>query len=247
MGLMVVTATITISIASYVFARWVSGAPNDRHKDMAGAMVARIGALHGLIIALVFAQEMAAYQRIETQTAVEASAIADVYNDAARYDPVALGPLQRDMRAYLDVVRVKEWARLGAGEGLEPEAWAHWENAYDIVLDLVPANPRQESLRDHMLSSIHTIAASRDQRDGEAITMVAGFFWLAAITGVILIAIGYYIFPPERQNLVLLALFSGYTGAILFLIYGFSNPFSPPMSLSPLPFDRLAVALGAGP
>lgn len=87
-GLVFVIATVALSLGSYMLARWFAGrGPYERHKEMAGAMVTRIAALHGLIIALVFAQEMTSYQRLETQTAAEASAIADVFNDAARYDP----------------------------------------------------------------------------------------------------------------------------------------------------------------
>ena len=245
-GLAFVAGTIAISIGTYLIARRISGEPSERHKEMAGAMVARIGALHVLIIALVFAQEMAAYQRLEAQTASEASAIADVYNDAKRYDAVALKPLQAARSDYLRIVLDTEWAKLGRGEGLEATAWSSWDLAYNTVLDLAPQKPRQISLREHMLASLHSISASRDMRESEASTSVAGFFWLAALSGVILIAIGYYIYPPERQNLVLLALFSAYTGAILFLIFGFSNTYSPPIGLPPAPPQTLAANILAG-
>jgi hypothetical protein len=247
LGLAFVVATVALSLGSYMLARWFAGrGPYERHKEMAGTMVTRIAALHGLIIALVFAQEMTSYQRLETQTAAEASAIADVFNDAARYDPALLRPVQENMREYLRVVIDTEWAQLGAGQGLSDAAWTAWATAYEQVLDLVPQTPRQGSLRDHMLSSLHAISASRDMRETEAITSVAHFFWIAALSGVVLIAFGHYIYAPERHNLVLLGLFSAYTGAILFLIYGFSNPYSPPAALHPAPLQTLAAKLLAG-
>lgn len=243
-GLIFVVSAVTLSLGSYVLARWAAGRGSyERHKEMAGAMVSRIAALHGLIIALVFAQEMAAYQRLETQTAAEASAIADIYNDAARYDAALLKPVQENMREYLRVVVDSEWTQLGAGRGLNDTAWAAWATAYDQVLNLEPASPRQTSLRDHMLASLHAISSSRDMRAAEAATSVAHFFWIAALSGVVLIAIGHYIYPPERHNLLLLALFSAYTGAILFLIFGFSNPYSPPAALHPAPLQALADKL----
>lgn len=246
-GLVFVICTVTLSLGSYMLARWFAGrGPYERHKEMAGAMVTRIAALHGLIIALVFAQEMTAYQRLEMQTAAEASAIADVYNDAARYDATLLAPLQQDMRQYLKVVIDTEWDQLGDGNGLSDAAWATWSTAYERVLDLVPLTPRQVSLRDHMLTSLHAISASRDMRQSEAITSVAHFFWIAALSGVVLIAFGHYIYTPERHNLMLLGLFSAYTGAILFLIFGFSNPYSPPAELHPAPLQTLAAKLLAG-
>jgi len=124
-GLVFVICTVTLSLGSYMLARRFAGAgPYDRHKEMAGAMVTRIAAMHGLIIALVFAQEMSSYQRLETQTAAEASAIADVFNDAARYDAALLGPLQQDMREY-------PWGRGAAPAGCvtspdrRPVRWRH--------------------------------------------------------------------------------------------------------------------------
>lgn len=57
------------------------------------------------------------------------------------------------------------------------------------------------------------------------------------------IARGHYIYPATSHNLALLALFSGYTGLILFLIYGLSNPFSEPAALSPVALLELAAKL----
>jgi len=245
MGLMAVAATVLLSLLSYVVTlRFTNPAGREKHRDMANAMVARIAALHGLILALVFAQEMAAYQRLEVQTASEASAVADVYNDARRYDAVALQPVSDAIVGYLRVVVDEEWSGLGRGQGLSPEAWTAWSTAYETVLDLVPATPRQTSLRDHMLQSLHAISSSRDMRHAEADSSLAGLFWLAAVAGVILIAAGHYIHPLERHNVVLLVMFSAYTGGILFLIYGFSNPFNPPAQMQPAPLIDLLGLIG---
>jgi hypothetical protein len=247
-GALFVTGTVALSLAVYLAARWVTRkAPPDRHPEMAGAMVMRIGALHGLILALVFAQEMAGYQRLEAQTATEASAIADVYNDAARYDPVALQPLQQTMVDYTRDIIETEWPSLGDGGGLSADAWLQWERAYAMALDLEPASPRQTSLRDHMIGQLHAIATARNLRDTDGSGSVVALFWFAALTGVVLIAVGYYSHRPEPHNLVLMTLFSAYTGVILFLIYGFSNPYAAPAALSPAPMQRLYAQIATTP
>jgi hypothetical protein len=247
-GVIFVAGTIGLSLAVYAAARWFTRrSPPGKHPEMANAMILRIGALHGLILALVFAQEMASYQRLEAQSDTEASAIADVYNDAARYDPVKLEPLQQMMVAYVRVVAEEEWPALGRGAGLSDEAWSQWERAYETALDLVPTTGRQTSLRDHMLSQLHAIATARDLRDSDGNSGIQWLFWLAALSGVMLIAAGYYAHAPERHNLVLIALFSGYTGLILFLIYGFSNPYMAPAALSPAPFERLYHEISTSP
>lgn len=244
-GTLFVSGTIALSLIVYIAARWFTRKDQPgRHPEMANAMVARIGALHGLILALVFAQEMSQYQRLEAQTATEASAIADVYNDAARYDPIQLAPLQQTIVGYVRDVVELEWPALGGGKGLNDDAWLKWELAYATVLDLEPTSPRQTSLRDHMIDQLHVIATARNLRDTDGNGSIMWLFWFAALSGVVLIALGYYSHRPERHNLVLMSLFSGYTGVILFLIYGFSNPYAPPAALQPAPLERLYQIIG---
>jgi len=247
-GAVFVAGTVALSLAVYLAARWLTrNARLDRHPEMANAMVLRIGALHGLILALVFAQEMSGYQRLEAQTANEASAIADVYNDAARYDPIALLPLQQAMVAYTADVIDKEWPSLGEGRGLDEDAWLQWERAYAMALDLEPTNPRETTLREHMIGQLHAIATARNLRDADGAGSIMTLFWFAALTGVVLIALGYYSHRPERHNLVLMSLFSGYAGLILFLIYGFSNPYKAPAALTPAPLETLYQQIAPGP
>ncbi len=175
----------------------------------------------------------------------EASAIADVFNDAGRYDALALTNVRKDMIDYLGFVVDDEWSALGRGESLDAQAWSAWEAAYSNVLDLTPQNPRQASLRDHMLTQLHAIASARDLRELNGTGSLIGLFWFAALTGVVLIAVGYYSYRPERHNLVLMSLFSAYTGVILFLIYSFSNPYSAPGVLRPDPLIELRAELQA--
>ncbi|MDB5527177.1 MAG: hypothetical protein JWR51_280 [Devosia sp.] len=246
-GVLFIGGTIALSLAVYFVARLaVRNRPMDKHPEMASAMVTRIGALHGLILALVFAQEMANYQRLEVQMANEASAVADVFNDAGRYDPVALASVRSNMVDYLGFVVDAEWAALGRGENLDAQAWSAWEAAYSSVLDLTPHTGREASLRDHMLAQLHAIASARDLRELNGTGSLIGLFWFAALSGVVLIAVGYYSYQPQRHNLVLMSLFSAYTGVILFLIYAFSNPYSAPGVLRPDPLIELRGELQSG-
>jgi len=144
--------------------------------------------LHGLILALVFAQEMFSYQQLRLQTA---SAIADIYFDAGRYGDAEKVPIQKELNEYIRVVVDKEWQE---PDRLAPEAWAQWDDAYRAVLDLVPANPRQQSLRSHMLDRIYLISDSRTKRESTVADSMNAIFWFAALSGVIFIALAYYPF-----------------------------------------------------
>jgi hypothetical protein len=239
-GAIFVGGTIALTLCAYFLMRWVVGGEAEGHeRDLASSVIFRVSALHGLILALVFAQEMIDYQQLRYQTATEANALADIYFDAGRYGNAEKGPIQKELNEYLHVVIDKEWQELGETDRLAPEAWAQWDDAYRAVLDLVPANPRQQSLRSHMLDRIYLISDSRTKRESTVADSMSGVFWFAALSGVIFIALAYYSYAPRRRNILLISLFGAYTGIILFLIYAFSNPYSPPAALSPGPLLRL--------
>ena len=85
-GFIFVIATIGLTLGCYFVMRWLTGGdPEAKDRDLASSVIFRISALHGLILALVFAQEMVEYQQLRFESTIEANAIADIYNDARRY------------------------------------------------------------------------------------------------------------------------------------------------------------------
>ena len=247
-GAIFVGGTIALTLASYFLMRWITGGEAETHeKDLASSVIFRISALHGLILALVFAQEMFSYQQLRLQTAIEANAIADIYFDAGRYGGGHNVAIQKELNDYIAVVVDKEWQELGETNRLSPEAWTQWDQAYNAVLDLVPANPREQSLRNHMLDRIYLIADSRTKRESTVADSMNAIFWFAALSGVFFIALAYYSYPPRRRNILLISMFGAYTGIILFLIYAFSNPYIQPAELSPGPLLRLQQQIAAQP
>ncbi len=90
-----------------------------------------------------------------------------------------------------------------------------------------------------MLAKVHVIAESRDLREHHAKTTLSLVFWIAALVGVLLVSVGYYSFPPNRDNLILISMFAAYTGFLLFTIFAMSNPYGAPAALDPVLFAEL--------
>lgn len=240
LALTIVAATAVAIFSVYFFARFLlSSEPEERTRDLAGSILFRIAALHGLVLALVFASEVVEYNQVFFESAVETTAVSDAYYDADRYGDEDAVAVQNALRAYLDVVVESEWDLLGEANVLSPDAWQAWNDAYNAALDLSPANLRQETLRDNILSSIDTIAENRDLREHHAKSSLGALFWGVALVGVVLVSVGYYPFEPKRDHLVLLGVFAVYTGLILFTIYAMSNPYSGPGALEPTLFQDL--------
>jgi hypothetical protein len=237
-------ATALLTLGVYHITRVFAGPTEEQHtKDLASSVVFRISALHGLILALVFAQYMISYQQIKEENALEANALADIYFDAERYGSNSKVLVQDAVFAYVQAVTEEEWRSLAESSQLSSKAWAEWEKAYLAILDLVPGNDRQRSLREHMLKQVHVVAEMRVKRGNQGTNAVSGLFWFAAIAGVIFVAIAYHTFPPTRINQVLIGLFGAFTGLILFFIFAFENPLSPPGTMPPDAQQRLLIQL----
>jgi hypothetical protein len=246
-GCAFVGGTVLVTLASYFLMRWITGGDPEAHtKDLASSVIFRVAALHGLILALVFAQEMFDYQQIKSDGTMEANAVADVYFDAGRYGSESRTDIQKGLAKYLRIVIEDEWSSLASTGRLSQAAWDQWDAVYNKVLDLNPSSKRQESLRDNMLSRLHTIGEKRDRRENEGDDQLSSLFWLAAVSGVIFIALAYFPYPPQRHNLILICLFGLFTGVVVYFIYAFENPYSPPGAIAPTPFIRLYQQLPPG-
>lgn len=243
-GIVIIAVTIATVLAVHFGVRQIlRGEVESETRDLAASVLFRIAALHGLVLALVFASEIVEYHQLGLESAKEANAISDISYDIARYGPEKVDAVKVALRRYLEVASTEEWDSLGRDGVLHPQGWASWEAAYQIILDLEPSNARQQALRDNMLAKIHAIAENRDLREYHARSGLSSLFWAAALVGVILVAAGYYTFPPKRDNLILLTFFGAYTGFILFTIYAMANPFSAPAALEPALFSDLLVEL----
>ncbi len=240
-GAVFAVGAVALVLTIYLGARAVLsvGDDSDRTHDAASSVAFRIAALYGLILALVYAQELEDYKGIRTNLAEEAVATADVYNDIARYGGPKAAAVQAGIARYLDAVVNEEWALLGHRQGLAPAAWQAWNDVYLTLLDLDPHSDRERYLANRMRDRITSVARYRQIRESTVVGTFSGLFWGPAIFGLVLLTLPFYVFPPTRNNLILLSVFGLYSGVVLFFIYIFANPFEPPGKLPPTPFIHL--------
>lgn len=245
-GAAFIAVSVVLALGTCLLARRVA-APRmgEDTVGLADSMVFRIGALHGLILALVFAQELLQYQRLSNTVTLEAAAVADAFYELDRYGTLEAPALRDALRRYVALAAGAEWAALAERDTLLPEAWEAWEAVYVAALDFTPETLRQDTLRTEILRRLQDIAQFRDTREAAALYTIGPPFWFAAFTGMILVVLPYFRFTPSALNFTLLGLFAGYSGLVLSFIYAFSDPFSPPGRLEPVMFHRLAAEIGA--
>ncbi|MEM7743046.1 MAG: hypothetical protein AAF409_04975 [Pseudomonadota bacterium] len=237
-----VLGTVALVFAVYFAAR-ATLAPRmgDDTQDLAGSVIFRVSALLGLILALVFAQELVQFREIRSALISEATAVADIYHDVARYGTPSEAEIQQALSQYVREVINVEWALLSSDGSLADDAWVQREHVYLALLDLEPETTRQETLRAHMMQKIQLIAELRQMRENAAIHNMSALFWTAALAGIVLVTLPYFTFRPSALNLLLLAVYGGFTGLVLFIIYALSDPFGGPGALPPAAFEQLAA------
>ncbi len=229
-----------LSIVFYRVARGLLSHRIDEHsQDMASSIIFRIAALHGLILALVFAQELTNYNEVRKTVSEEAIAVGDVFFDLGRLDPDRTLKLRQALTSYTHAVVHDEWARLGKGEGLSPAAWRYWETTYQGILDLEVQGKRDKALIALMLPRVRKIAGYRQMRVNAVSYGLNPLFWTVAIVGLLVVAVPYLIFPPTFMNLTLLSIFGGYTGLVMFAIAAVANPYLDPGELRPVGMSQL--------
>lgn len=209
-------------------------------RALASDVMGRIGALHGLILALVFASAHQGAQTFSGEMTEEASAATHVYFNAQRYGAPRL---QSAAIAYLQAAADRDWPTLREHSHLSAEGWLAWRALLDAALALEPDGRRQQALAAQILSDVWRIEDLRQARGYEAReTRLPVEFWIVAATGLLLIATLLFVHEVTPLHQGIMAMYSGFTGLTLFLIYDMSHPFSGALSVGP---DAFRVALEA--
>lgn len=235
-ALIVVGGTVAVAVSVWLLMR-LALVRHDRGeaRELAGSVIFRVSALHGLILALVFAEELVRLHTVERTVAHESALVADVFYDLRRWGGAAgeTEDIQRHVAGYVAVVLNEEWQMLTRERRLSDAAWTHWIAAYEGILDLTADTPRQTALKDIMLRAIRAIPELRRDREAAAAARVNPFFMVAAIFGVILTAASFFTFKPGRVNTLLISIFGAYTGIVIYFIIVFANPYLPPGAIEP--------------
>ena len=239
-ALVCVVAVVLLTLASYRIMHALLGRyENEDRRELAGSVIFRVSALHGLILALVFAQEIGNINDADDATAREAVLVADTFFDFERYDPEATEASRKALADYTVRVVEAEWQSLARDRALDEEAWALWQSAYHGALELTPETPRQGFLHAQIMQNIREISGLRRVRENDARRGIQPLFLVAALIGIVLTAASYFTFNPRRLTLGLLSIYAVYTGLVVYVILAFSNPFHAPGMVDPAGFERL--------
>jgi hypothetical protein len=243
-GSLAMLAAIALGVLPVIAVRRVL--PDDvpaKAGQIAETVAGRSGAVHALILALVFAEAQSAHADLRQEVSKEISAIEHLALHLAQWNAPEEDGLRTQLAAYVRAVMESEW-RARAGPSGSPEV----KRAYDALdldlLDLKADTPRQQSLRTRMIGDMEDLQDHRKARLSLLHRGLPGLFWWVALAGFVITVGLFFVFPPTRLTGALLSVYGAYTGLVLYLILALSHPYVGPAAIDPAPYAAVLSELG---
>lgn len=243
-GLAFVAGTILIGYlpAKLMRQRFGTMQPPDT-RAVASDVMARIGVMHGLILSLVFASAHNNAQQFQNDVTAEAAAVTQVYFNASRYADTRI---QAASVAYLRACIERDWPEMRDRGQLSDEGWVAWRELLEASLALTPSERRGQLLADKIQADVWHVESLRQMRGYEVNSRISLEFWLVSVVGLMLIATLLFVHQIKPLHHAIMAMYSGFTGLTLFLIYDMSHPFRGAMVADTSAFEAALASIQSG-
>lgn len=211
-------------------------------RDVADTTAVRIGTVHGLILALVFAEAQATHSSLQQEVSKEVTSIEHVALQLNQWNGPGENGLRSELAAYVRAVLQDEW-RAGA----RPQGSLEARQAYDDldagILNLKAGTPQQQSLHARMIMNMDDLQDHRKQRLAMLHRGLPSLFWWMALTGFAIIVGFFLIFPATPAHIAILSVYGAYTGLALYFILALSHPYAGPAAIDTSPYAMVLEEL----
>jgi hypothetical protein len=207
-------------------------------RDVAETVAVRIGTIHSLILALVFAEAQSTHTNLQQEVSKELTTIEHIALELDQWNGVEQGLLRGYLAAYVSAVLQNEWHASASLRGSREARHAY--NVLDMgILNLKAESPQQQSLRTRMIVNMDELQDHRTARLSLAHRGLPSLFWWMALTGFAIIVGFFLIFPANLVHIAILSVYGAYTGLALYFILALSHPYTGPASIDTLPYQMV--------
>lgn len=215
--------------------RWLSDDLPTKTRDVAETVAVRIGTVHSLILALVFADAQSTHTNLQQEVSKEITTIEHIVLELDQWSGPERGALRNELAAYVTAVLQNEWHASANLRGSREARRAY--HVLDMaVLDLRAETPQQQSLRARMIANMDDLQDHRKARLSLAHRGLPGLFWWMALTGFVIIVGFFLVFPANPVHIAILSVYGAYTGLALYFILALSHPYAGPAAIDTSPY-----------
>jgi hypothetical protein len=202
---------------------------------VAETVAVRIGTVHGLILALVFAEAQSTHTDLQQQVSKEITTIEHIALHLDQWNGPEEDALRSQLAAYVRAILQSEWQ-----VNARPAGSKDAKHAYDRldlgILDLKAETPRQESLRARMITDMDALQDHRKTRLSLFHRGLPSLFWWMALAGFGITVGFFFVFPATPLHVAILSIYGAYTGLVLYFILALSHPYTGPAAIDPSPY-----------
>lgn len=240
-------AAIAVSALPFVIVRRrLSDDLPEKARDVAETVAVRIGAIHGLILALVFAEAQATHTNLQEEVSKETSTIEHIALQLDQWNGPEAGALRDQLAAYVTAVLQREWQEPGRSQGDRDVGRAYYE-LDEGILNLKADTPQQQSLRGRMIMNMDDLQDHRKERLALLHRGLPALFWWMAIAGFLIIVGFFLVFPASALHTAIFSIYGAYTGLALYSILALSHPSAGPAVIDTTSYETVLEDLAQVP
>lgn len=238
LAVLVVAAAVGLSVGGFLVSRPLRARAAN---DVAGAVLATVGVVQGILLALIAVAAWGNYTSADDAAAREAAALANMFRHLEGYPEPVRGRLQGHLRAYLDLVVTDEWPALQRRQVSERTVQARDALAREWAT-FDPKSGREQVLHAATTRELEEFLDARRARLAAGRVGLPGPLWAVALLGAALTIGCTYFFgmANERTQLLMTSVVAASFGLVLYLILVLDHPVWGGHGLQPDPFVEVS-------
>ncbi|MGO8670014.1 MAG: DUF4239 domain-containing protein [Capsulimonadaceae bacterium] len=236
----VVGLSVILSVAGMWMTRKAANPEHlRRHHDVAGFIIAILGAIYGVLQAFVVFVVYSQYDNARTAVELEANGVSDLYHMAYGFDPDTRQCIRDDIHVYVDSITEKEWPAMANG-GSSVDSDRALDRLWSTYATIDPKTNRENALYQESISRLNDVGNNRHLRILAARDGLPGLIWLILICGSVGTVGFTYFFGAEsaRAQALMTALLTSEIALVLLLIWALQYPFRGDLAISSAAFHR---------
>ena len=235
-----IAAAVFVAFTLAAFVLFRRAYPGEASQDLKNAFnwgALRIGTIHALILAFMFAEVRQEYNDLTETIEQEALAVEQLYRTLDGIANTDANTLKRQLADYTRMVIEKEWPSLGEGRALVDA-----DRRIDVIrrglVDLAWSEAGSAHARS-LLTDINDLETMRGQRAFDVEESLADVFWLIGIAGYIFTSVSFFAYSPTLARCLVLGMFASINGVVFYGIVALTHPFVGGAAISPFAFETV--------
>jgi hypothetical protein len=241
---------VVVIVGAALLGMWVVRRHTDfesleEHKEVAGFLIAVVGALYSVLLAFVVVSVWESFEDAERVAQGEADLLVSLYRDAEAF-PDDRADLRTSIRGYAESVVADEWPAMAEDQHEAPETDVALHRVFNGYRAVEPGGAAEDVFLRNALDRLDDVTESRRERVAAAGTQLPRQLWNVLIAGCV-ITVGFTLFFPVkavRVQAVMVGALAAMTALMLFLVLSLDLPFTGDLAVKPTAMNEAIAEFG---